>query len=422
MRTGDKSELAEAIWKMVSPKLPTQTTTSTVWKDANVQHVIDGGSLIHRIPWTKKHQTWGKLFDITHQYIIRVYGEKTTVWFDGYPNKPTTKDEAHLRRAGEKASTNITISQDRLIPVSKKAFLANKKNNQAYIDSLSQFLIEKGVNCKLAQGDADMPMIQEAMSSAETHETYVHGEDTDLLVLLLSLTTRDHEKITLIPHQKKASKKKRKVWRIQETQVVLGEDMSRRLLFTHAFSGCDTTARPFGIGKTTVFNKIQNDYTLGQSADVFLNAESSKEEIVQAGDVAMRIIHGGSLTITLGDFRYAEYKRRVLKGTKAVHAESLPPTSGSTKHQSLRTFHQIMTWKNIYLDPEKYGYKLIMGKLRGVITEMEPAPPELLKTIFCNCTTGCERKTCTCKKLTLCCTDLCGKCKGVSCSNTTIYN
>ena len=135
----------------------------------------------------------------------------------------------------------------------------------------------------------------------------------------------------------------------------------------------------------------------------------------------MRIIHRGSSTTGLGDFRYLEYKRRVLKGSKAVKAESLPPTSGSTKHQSLRCFHQIMAWKGVDLDPEAYGYRIVNGRLRGTITDLEPAPPELLKSIFCNCSSGCERSSCTFKKLGLSCTDLCGKCRGISCANTSIY-
>ncbi len=68
-----------------------------------------------------------------------MYGISASIWFDGYSQNPTTKDEAHLRRAGAKASTNITISEDRVIPYMKKAFFGNKTNNQTFKDSLSSF-------------------------------------------------------------------------------------------------------------------------------------------------------------------------------------------------------------------------------------------------------------------------------------------
>ena len=261
-------------------------------------------------------------------------------------------------------------------------------------------------------------MVNDALASAESTDTFVHGEDTDLLILLLGKTEARHYPITLVPHQKKTSKKKRKIWRIRDAQLAYGEMRCRRLLFTHPFTGCDTTARPMGVGKVSINTKMKNNVALCQSADTFLNPDASREEVIQAGDIAMRIIHGGSLSTTLGDLRYSEYKRRVLKGTQAVKAEVLPPTSGSTKHQSLRTYCQVMAWLGINLDPEQYGYKIVNGKLRGTITDLEPAPPELLKTIYCNCNTGCLRNNCSCKKVNLVCTELCGKCKGVSCENT----
>ena len=49
------------------------------------QHVVDGGSLIYRIPWSKKHMSWGKLFSMYAQYVLRVYGPSAIICFDGYP-------------------------------------------------------------------------------------------------------------------------------------------------------------------------------------------------------------------------------------------------------------------------------------------------------------------------------------------------
>ena len=70
--------------------------------------------------------------------------------------KTSTRDEAHSRRAGAKASTNITISEDRVIPCTKKTFFANKNNNQTFIDALSAFLTQRGIRCSHGAGYTDL--------------------------------------------------------------------------------------------------------------------------------------------------------------------------------------------------------------------------------------------------------------------------
>ena len=53
--------------------------------------------------------------------------------------------------------------------------------------------------------------------------------------------------------------------------------------------------------------------------------------------------------------------------------------------------------------------------LMPVKTDMPPAPKDLLRIFRCNCKTGCESRRCTCG---LQCTPACGKCKGLSSSNS----
>ena len=140
------------------------------------------------------------------------------------------------------------------------------------------------------------------------------------------------------------------------------------------------------------------DSALGRCADLFMSPESTKDEIIEAGDLSMRIIFGGNSVNILGELRYREYNKKVLKGTKALKAQVLPPSSGSSKQHSLRTFHQCMTWMSVLLPPCEYGFKCINGRLRAIITEVDPAPLELLKTISCNCATECADRKCSCRK------------------------
>ena len=51
------------------------------------------------------------------------------------------------------------------------------------------------------------------------------------------------------------------------------------------------------------------------------------------------------------------------------------------------------------------------------LTDLPPAPPELLKVFRCDCTTDCTSARCTCRKNGLKCTLACGHCQGTSCTN-----
>ena len=65
--------------------------------DENIHYVLDGGALIHRLPW-EVDQTYN---DIVHMYTSYVTTKYITcvVVFYGYSDRPSTKDAAHARRA-----------------------------------------------------------------------------------------------------------------------------------------------------------------------------------------------------------------------------------------------------------------------------------------------------------------------------------
>ena len=171
------------------------------------------------------------------------------------------------------------------------------------------------------------------------------------------------------------------------------------------------------MGKATALLKVMRDESLGKCADVFTNITSTKAEVVDAGDLTMRLLTGGTESESLAVHRFKEYKRRVLKGNTAVSPEFLPPTSGATEQHSLRVRHQIMSWSGVELPAEEYGWYIANNTCRAKFTNHKAAPQELLKAIFCNCKTECDTKRCTCKRYNLPCTDLCGKCQGTKCAN-----
>ena len=156
-----------------------------------------------------------------------------------------------------------------------------------------------------------------------------------------------------MPHIPKQIKRTKKwwVWPIQDVQRRIGRDICQRLLFIHAFSSCDTTACPYGMGKGTILSKVMNNLVLGKCADTLTDVNSTREDVIEAGDLVMRLLTGGNGIDTLAGQCYM-----------LVKAETLTATSGSTKQHSLRTYHQVMAWQGLDLPPDKYGFRILDGK------------------------------------------------------------
>ncbi len=204
-----------------------------------------------------------------------------------------------------------------------------------------------------------------------------------------------------------------------QLQDLLGHDMSTIMLFLHAITGSDATSRPYGVGKAASLKKMQKSSTLVEQAKVFMDPLSSHDQIVNAGDIAMRVLMGGKTSETLDDMRYRQFHCKALKSTATVKAESLPPTAAATKYHSMRVFHQVMSWKGIDLQPCDWGWCEEQGQLYPIKTDLPAAPDSLLKIIWCKCKTNCRTLKCTCRSYNLKCTDLCTACqRDNTCTNS----
>ena len=117
---------------------------------------------------------------------------------------------------------------------------------------ISDRLREKGCTVMNAEGDADYDIVQAAIAVSEYKTTTLIGEDTDLLILLLH--HMDSHKKTLYFRSDKKSKEQR-VYNINTLKECLGQQLCSQLLFIHAFTGCDTTSRVFGMGKKTILSE-----------------------------------------------------------------------------------------------------------------------------------------------------------------------
>ena len=270
-----------------------------------------------------------------------------------------------------------------------------------------------------AKGDADILIVKTAVESVKVVNTVLIGDDTDLLILLCYHGDAIEKDLLLKP-EIKANTKKHKVWNIKKTQEILGKKICSRLLFVHALFGCDTTSRVFGIGKPVALKQVQNNVDFQQLADLFTKEGAAKKDIIDAGEKALVYIYNGKKGEGIDVLRYKRFCEKVAKSRTFVEPQTLPPTSAATQYRSLRVYFQIQTEKETagQLKPEEWGWKITDGQLLPVQTHLPAAPEKLTKIFRCNCKTGCSTSRCTCKRIPIDCTWMCGVCKGVSCANS----
>ncbi|CAC5393642.1 unnamed protein product [Mytilus coruscus] len=141
--------------------------------------------------------------------------------------------------------------------------------------------------------------------------------------------------------------KNSKVWDIQKTQQVLGEDVCLQLPFVHAITGCDTTSRLHRIGKPAVLKKIKSDHHLQTQGEVFLKESMGKDDVCKAGEEALVNLYGGMSLEGLDILRWRKFttKTMALNRSSIVQFQTLPPTSDAAKFHSMRVYLQCQYWR-----------------------------------------------------------------------------
>ncbi|CAG2250734.1 unnamed protein product [Mytilus edulis] len=127
MREPQKSNLAEALWAIGDCSAEYVTSTT------DVQYVLDGGSLLHRIQWPRG-VTFGRIADLYVDHVCRKYNTAIVV-FDGYENGPSTKDPTHQRRTKGIVGTKVLFKEDTPFKSKKEQFLGNGKQTKLYKSS-----------------------------------------------------------------------------------------------------------------------------------------------------------------------------------------------------------------------------------------------------------------------------------------------
>lgn len=369
------------------------------------------GSLGHEGQHTKR------LCSVYRGYVSKKYGEAVVV-FDGYEGK-STKDMTHQRRRKGQAGETVTFTIDMQLTMKKDQFLANKTNKQQFINMLGDHLEMSKCEVHHSPGDADLLIVQKAVESATKVNTVLVGDDTDLLILLCYHASLNSHSIYFRPEPKKGTKNPR-VWDITAVKKQLGPEICTHILFLHAVLGCDTTSRLHGIGKGNSLKKFRSSQHFHEQAKVFDAQSASLEGVTAAGEQALVSVYNRKTGETLDTLRYKRFCEKVATNTSHVKPQSLPPTSAAAKYHSLRVYFQVQQWKGSgdELLPVEWGWRESDGGLMPVLTDLPPAPDELLRVIRCNCQSDCSSLRCSCRKHNVKCSLACGNCRGSGCMNS----
>lgn len=72
---------------------------------------------------------------------------------------------------------------------------------------------------------------------------------------------------------------------------------------------------------------------------------------------------------------------------------------------------------NSSIDPCRWGWHLVAGKLDPIASDQQHAPDDVLNMVRCKCTKGCLSSNCSCRRSNHTCMAACVNCHGMTCNN-----
>jgi hypothetical protein len=187
----------------------------------------------------------------------------------------------------------------------------------------------------------------------------------------------------------------------------MGKDMAQALAGYHVFSGCDSVSAFVRKGKKRGFQILKTSETFQQAfKELGVNFDLEKS-VFQKLESFVCALYGHSGD-NIDDVRYTIFC------TTGVDQQKLPPCKDALFLHIMRVNYQCAFYTNAldrYIDAPSandHGWVINDNKINIRWITREEAPPSLLKFDHCKCKSGCETQRCSCNKVSVHCTDLCG--------------
>lgn len=375
------------------------------------RYILCGNSFLDRIPW-KKNQSFHNICLVYLEYAMKF--ERPVIVFDFVP-EGTTKDEFYFRQSKGVRGVNTKFTEHTLFNSKKEHFLANRSNRVSFLAMLSKMLMENGCTILQAKTDQNLLIAKTATEMAMTEPIMVIGDDLEVIILLCNRA--QPECCDIVFKSEEGPKKPSIFYSIEKIREQYEQDVIKNIYFIHAIGGCKTTSHLHTIGKGTILKTFLKFDEFRSIAAVFVNENSSIPQIVKAGNRALSMIYNGKVGESLDLIRFKQFSKKVATNKSAVLVNSLSPTTEAAKYHVLRVFLQVQQWLgNENLNAENFGWSKNQ-KYKPKTTDLDAAPPELLKTIRCQCKGSCDNRRCSCLKNNVKCSAACGVCHGTDCLN-----
>lgn len=318
--------------------------------------VIDGGRLLHKVPWTSKKSFSYIMFTYV-TYLRANYGKNVTIVFDGY-DRQTTKSSERNRRCAKKGCLEYDFQKDMLLEIPQELFLSSSKNKSRFIGMLIEVLEENSFKCKQANDDADTLIVTTAIEKTEiatnNSKVAILAEDVDVLVILAALTPGDREIFYIKPPKCKTPGATYSSKSLDHSPII-----KENILFLHAMSGCDTTSAFYGKGKTKLGDVLKKSVELQDAAKIFKQPYASLDELVTSGIKCILALYGSKrYDVKLNQFRFDNFSKSVASKKTRVLLCSLPPTEDAALQHIKKVYLQIQYWMGNLLDPTNWGWEL----------------------------------------------------------------
>ena len=130
--------------------------------------------------------------------------------------------------------------------------------------------------------------------------------------------------------ESKSQGKQQRIWDIKRTKNRFGLEKCQLLPVVDALSGCNTTFRLFGVGKSNALSRLSNDGFV-QLASTFLNTNAMTDDVTKLGDSALMILCSGHAGEGLNALAYNRFCDKASSIASVVQLHQLPLTSEVAK-------------------------------------------------------------------------------------------
>ncbi|KAG1667386.1 hypothetical protein GQR58_018489 [Nymphon striatum] len=346
--------------------------------ESNSTRIIDGSALLWCCDW-KKDEPFNAIFEKYTSFPK--YIKANIIVFDGY--SISTKDATHQKCSGT-ASHTVEIHDQHPCPSERKVFLSNYLNKEKFVIALASKLKSCGFEVVLCPSDADTTIVKVALNLSTPATVY--SDDTDVLCLLVHHTKMNPNTADIFLTNMTTSKNsQRHCYRIQDIINELDDVVLTYLLFSHAFTGCDTTSVIHMFEKISISNKLKS-LVFRTTASRLYYEDLSPEEVGSASIQLFELMHFS--THHLKQIRKHKYEELILSNRTHIDPAILPPSPRAAYFHGLRVYHQIRVWRKLSdsdLEPLRCSWQMKDDMFAPVMSDMAVGPEDVLKIIRCSC-------------------------------------